>query len=361
MRLLFIGELAFGQTSLMRLRAFERLGFVTRGIDTIEPWFQVGWAARQLQRRLEIGPAINKINRIVLEAAAEFAPSLVWAEKQEFLRLETVVRLKRLGARVVHFTPDPYFSVPWKRTRIMDAALKGFDVLAYCKAYEKLEYEAIGPEVVYMPLGYCDQIHRTIRTSDPRWLSTVGFVGGWEPRRERLLGALVETGVDVKIWGKYWDLLKNGRPGLRRSIILNRLSARDAFPRGYQRSISPALRGGEVYGDDYARAVSGARIGIGFLRKAWPDQHTTRTFEIPACGSMLLADRTDEHMRFFEEGTEAEFFDTKEELIDKVRFYTANEPARALIAEAGQARTEKSRYAYVHRITDMLAELGIAI
>ena len=57
-----------------------------------------------------------------------------------------------------------------------------------------------------------------------------------------------------------------------------------------------------MYADDYARALTGSQIGLGFLRKVCPDQHTTRTFEIPACGSMLLADRTDEHRGFFQEG-----------------------------------------------------------
>ena len=47
-------------------------------------------------------------------------------------------------------------------------------------------------------------------------------------------------------------------------------------------------QGAEVYAEDYARAVTGAKIGLGLLRGVCPDQHTTRTFEIPACGSMLL-------------------------------------------------------------------------
>ena len=97
------------------------------------------------------------------------------------------------------------------------------------------------------------------------------------------------------------------------------------------------------------------RIGLGFLRKVCDDQHTTRTFEIPACGSMLIADRTDEHMAFFAEGKEAEYFDSQEELVEKVSFYSSNEQARAAIAAAGQGRCKSGRYAYIHRLRDALA------
>jgi spore maturation protein CgeB len=96
------------------------------------------------------------------------------------------------------------------------------------------------------------------------------------------------------------------------------------------------------------------------LRKVCPDQHTTRTFEIPACGSMLLADRTEEHRDFFEEGQEAEFFDSIDEMIDKLKFYTRNESARKRVADGGYQRCKQAGYAYMCRLSTALKELRLA-
>jgi spore maturation protein CgeB len=358
LKILFLGEIGPGQTSLMRMNAFARLGHTVRGVHTIEAWKRASWLKRQLQRRLGRGSVVDEINRSVLDVARAFRPDVVWGEKQEFLRAETLGALRQLGAKLVHFTPDPYFSLAWKRTPIMDNALGHFDVLVYCKTYEREQYATLGKPLIYMPLGYCDQVHRPMASDDPRWTSAVGFLGGWEPRREHLLHGLAAAGIDVKIWGGFWDFLQDGKWTPRRQFILKQLAGSDKFRIHCDEFLGRAWQGGEVYGDDYARALTGAKIGLGLVRRVCPDQHTTRTFEIPACGSMLLADRTSEHSELFEEGKEAEFFASTEELVDKAKFYYGAETARLRIASAGFERCVKSKYAYIHRLAAVLIELA---
>lgn len=357
MKILFAGQLSGGQTSLMRMRAFERLGHAVRGIHTTEPWTRTSWLKRQAQRRLGCGSVINEVNRSVLQTAQEFRPELLWAEKQEFLRPETLHELRNLGVRLVHFTPDPYFALSWKRTRLMDESISAFDVLVYCKSYEKSDYEALRRPLIYMPLGYCDEVHRPLVTDNPRWRCSVASLGGWEPHRQRLLHAIAATGVDVKIWGFHWEFLRDGRWTPRRHVILHQIAGAVPFSFQQDELIARAYQGSEVYGDDYARALTGAKIGLGFLRRVCPEQHTTRSFEIPACASMLLAERTDEHQEFFVEGKEAEFFASEEELLHKVKFYSANEASRRRIAEAGCNRCVAGQYAYVHRLRAVINEM----
>ncbi len=358
MKILYLGQIGPGQTCRMRMRALERLGHQVRAVNTSEPWMRAPWLKRQLGRRLQRGSVVDEINHSILEAAREFQPELVWADKQEFLRVEVIEELRKLGARLVHFTPDPYFTLDWKRTQLMDEAIRAFDVFVYCKSYEREHYEALGKPLVYMPLGYCDEVHRPLPSSDSRWACTVGFLGGWEPRRERLLHAIAASDTDLKIWGGHWDVLSDGRWTPRRHLILRQLAGGDHVEFHRDDLLARAHQGGEVYGDDYARALTGSRIGLGLLRKVCPDQHTTRTFEIPACGSLLLADRTAEHQEFFQEGKEAEFFGSDEESLDKVRFYGNNESARQQIAAAGYNRCVEGRYAYVHRLQAALDQVN---
>jgi spore maturation protein CgeB len=73
-----------------------------------------------------------------------------------------------------------------------------------------------------------------------------------------------------------------------------------------------------------------------------------------------MADRTEEHLEFFEEGKEAEFFASSEELLDKVKFYCNNESARKRIAEAGYERCRRDGYAYVCRLRGALQALGLS-
>jgi hypothetical protein len=361
MKILFVGHLNEGQTSLMRMNSLCDLGHEVRGFNVQTEWERTGWLSRRLQQRFNRGAAISRLNEDVLALARNFKPQLIWAEKQEYLEPQTIADLRKTGARLLHFTPDPYFTLSWKRTRIMDASMPLFDYLVTSKQYELAQYRALGKQVVYMPLGFSFAVHRPLNPSEARtareFESEIGFVGGWEPRRETLLSKLAEAGHQVRIWGYAWDHLADGRWTPRRAYRLRLLAGDEPFAIHPNTTLARAVAGGEVYADRYAWSLSGAKIGVGFLRTICPDQHTTRTFEIPACGSLLLADRTDEHREFFEESREADFFSSPEELVDKAKYYLSHETVRERVALAGYNRSVSSGYSYTDRVAKVLDEL----
>jgi spore maturation protein CgeB len=362
MKILFVGSLAVGQTSRMRMEALQRLGHSVRGVDSAERWRSPSPLARRLQQASCVGKVVASLNADVIAAAGGFKPDMLWAEKQEYLRPTTLARLRRDGIRLLHFTPDPYFSLKWKRTRLMDRAISLFDCLVTSKRYELVDYRRLGTPVYYMPLGFDEAVHKPVtpasRQDFANYESDVSFLGGWEPRRERALDIVSRlSGVSLRIWGYGWDHVVDGRLTPRRLLAMRRNAGGQAFSITHKERLAASVQGNEVYGCDYARALSGARIGLGFLRTICDDQHTTRTFEIPACGSMLLADRTEEHREFFAEGVEADFFSSDAEMLDKIDFYLRNEKTRARVAARGFDRCHRSGYSYTARMSALLNQL----
>jgi spore maturation protein CgeB len=105
-----------------------------------------------------------------------------------------------------------------------------------------------------------------------------------------------------------------------------------------------------------ARAIGATKISLGFLRKANRDEYTQRTFEVPACGGMLLAERTPEHLRIYEEDREAVFFDPQrpDELCGKVRRLLQNDDERESIRRAGTAAVLRGGHTYRDRLERLL-------
>jgi glycosyltransferase involved in cell wall biosynthesis len=91
-------------------------------------------------------------------------------------------------------------------------------------------------------------------------------------------------------------------------------------------------------GDAYAKALCGAKICLCFLSKLNRDTYTRRCFEIPACGKVMLAERTEDLMRLFKEDEEACFFSSPEELVRKAQWLINNPDIRERIAQAGLRR-----------------------
>ena len=114
------------------------------------------------------------------------------------------------------------------------------------------------------------------------------------------------------------------------------------------------VKPGWVLAEDAAKVFCATKINLHFLRKVARDLQTTRSVEIPACRGFMLAERTQEHLDLFDEGSEAEFFDDIDELLAKIKHYLLHSEQRKTIANAGYERCVKSGYSNYDRLNEIL-------
>lgn len=340
-KILYIGNLREGGNALDRTVTLRDAGWSVEGIDTW-PYRAAGSRLiRSLTARLQIGLPVRRLNRDLRARAAQGQYDVVLVDKGTLVWRETILALKAGSARnlAVHYTPDAAFFD--NRSREFFRTIRDYDLLVTTKPFELDHYRRAGArELMLIEQGYGPRIDPALAADVPdRLRSEVVFVGHCQPHYATLLKTASEN-FSLKIWGPGWP----------------EYAARNVWAR-------KVVQGPGLFGPDYARALVGAKIALGLLSKRVPETTTTRSFEIPAMGTMLLAERSDDHCRLFEEGREAEFFASPEEMIAKARAYLADDAARAEVAAAGRTRCLRDRYAMgdqFARITDWLAHRASA-
>ena len=78
-----------------------------------------------------------------------------------------------------------------------------------------------------------------------------------------------------------------------------------------------------------------------------------RIFDVCGCGGFLLTNYQSELTELYTPGEEVECFTSREELLDKVRYYLHHEEQRHAIAQRGYTRT-KQEHTVAHRIRTMM-------
>lgn len=323
-RILFTGSLRPGGNGLDRVAMFEAAGFDVQTVDAFPHIMTGSRIERSLAARRHLGRGVVAYNQALNKAAERGGYDIVYVEKGTWIWPDTLRALKK-GARdgrAIHYTGDAQFLE--NRSRHFFAGLPDYDLAVTTKPFELDMYREAGArEVLLIHQGHGQRLAPVPRDEiPPELLSEVCFIGHCQPAYAHVMERLAAR-VPLTIWGPRWP-----------EFAQQNAWARDV------------VRGSGVYGPDYARALSGAKIAVGLLSKRIPETTTTRSFEIPACGTLLLAERTDDHRALFEEGREAEFFEGVDELCDKAERYLADPHARERIAAAGRARCVESGYSF---------------
>lgn len=336
MRILYIGQLWEGSTALERMKVLGGLGHSMVPFD-VSPFAHAARPLQTLAARFNIGPILSRVNRALRQEAGDFRDiSCIWVDKGVWIFPETLQRLKQAtGAQAIHYTPDS--QIHSQRSRHFMSSIPLYDVLVTTKEWETDAYRKAGAKRVILTYQGYDSRFFPRKVREPEravFDSEVCFVGHLQRHYAERLKAMASLNIRLRIWGDAWPGYAEKNPW-----------AEPLVSRG-------------LWGESYPVALACAKIGLGLLGKHIPETSTTRTFEIPAMGTFLLAERTSLHQELFEEGKEADFFSSDEEMQDKTRFYLANQEARQKIAAAGRARCERSGYSSANLMSKIIREIS---
>ena len=340
MKASYIGILTPGSTSRMRAEVLRDLtpGWAWTWVDTDIPMRQQSRLWRTAAFRFNSGRAVREINALVQSEIADRTLDMVWVDKAVFLRQSTVRVLRRAAGRLVHFTPDTAFHA--NRSRHFEKTLPMFDLVVTTKSFEVDEYRTRIPDsrIVLVTQGFDPKLHYP-RFRPAEKIREASFAGLAEPDREQVVAALLDHGVPVRLAGEGW------------SRFLQRWGTHPKL----------AFAGAAVFGDDYARLLSGSWVGLGLLSKRFPELHTTRTFEIPACESILATESTKETKSFFAQD-EALFFHDGAALARRLSdlFSKSSEADLARMAIAGRDRVLNDCRDYPSILKEVLAHAAIS-
>lgn len=340
MKILSVGTfIGLSNTCLHRHWALEKISDKIDAVNTRTGVTSLYYKVANLlfQKGLPVSlPDATGANEQIIELIDKSASepyTIVWIDKGITINPETLLYIKRQSptTKIVGYSPDNMV-LRHNQSQNFLKCIPLYDIHFTTKSYVIDDLKKLGAvEVAFTNKHYEQSFHhpRTLTEEEQHRLGgDVGFIGIWEKERCDSILYLANNGIKVRVFGGgKWNEFKN--------------------------NVNLEVRPG-IFSEDYSKALQAFKISLCFLRKMNSDQQTSRTMEIPACGGFMLAERTKEHQQLFEEGKEAEFFSSDEELLKKCRYYLAHEDERSEIAVAGTLRCAISGYSNDESIKRML-------
>lgn len=335
--------------------------------------------SRQLERLARNQGLLDHARRMIEGGGLDLMFCYVY---DDFLTVEYARRLEALGVPIVNYNVD--MTNQWYR-QIRTAP---YFRLVLCAQRVNMEnLVRYGARVLYFPMAARTPLPSEETEFAPA--APVTFVGTPMDYRIRVLSEIERAGILLAVYGRLWTKQQVSRPersvqktasdiyhygwarlrsegaaGLLRSLAERVASA--PGPKPGLPALSRSVQSGPVPEAALADVFRRSKVNIGITRMIGDDpnrpginQVKLRDFEVPGAGGFHLVEESKDHAGLFDIGREIETWRTPAELIDKIRYYLANDTARAAIAEAGRRRV-LAEHTWAHRFEFLFRQLGLA-
>lgn len=342
LRILAYARTTFGTDDDALVRAFRRQGCSVSVLDDEQVLFP-RWSSPELWllRRLLRPRLVRETSKLLLCMADAIEPHFVFVFKGQGVTRTTVERLKARGCIVALFHPDVSFLT---HGPALVEAIGAYDWVFTTKTFNPgILRQVFGVNhVSYLPSFYDPDLHRpvTLGAEDRhRHECDVGLVANHSPKKEEMVGALVELrpSLRVRVWGNGWERVRGS-------------------------SLRRAITGRPLYGQESVKAICAAAINLGLLTERQTgspsgDLTTARTFQIPASGGFLLHEDNEELRQFLDPETDCGSFVGVAGLCEAVDKHLNWPEERLRRANSGRNRVLRDGHASDDRVLAILKKV----
>ncbi len=333
LRLLIVGNPVEYHLGSHLQAAAESLGWSARIADVRDSWSSNRWINRVHHHLLGRRPSkLAAFGQSVIATCQQFQPHVVISTGIAPLSADVLKEIGRKGiVRVNYLTDDPWSRS--NRAAFFFQSLKEYDVIANPRRANIEQLKNLGcRQVQYVPFGYNPSYHFIETDPTPaeraRFTCDASILGGADDDRVPLALSLVDAGLNVALYGIYWDKY----PRLRK------------YHRGY------------AHGRDLRLAVQLANCHVCMGRKANRDGHAMRSLEFPAMGACLVTEDTSEHRDLYGDDGEAVLYWNDEASLVNVtrRLVEQKELREQLTKELFQRIVGSGKHTYATRLQEII-------
>lgn len=305
--------------------------------------------------------------------------------------------IRRMGVRSVNF----YCNSIHQFSLVGDVAA-GADFAWHAERDARSSYLKVGARPVWIQMAADPRVYHPVLGCERT--PKACFVGMRYADRDTCMDELVRARIPVSLYGPGWGTGAAGtgwtgamasvyeapylgrrrtRPGSWRSyagLLIENLRADGPFgglratwrqfetkvlARSRSRRLAP-IASGSIRPDQIAEVFARHEVILNFSN-VWADNRPgarliphirLRDFEAPMCRSCYLTGHTDEIAEFYEIGREIDTYQTREELVDKTRFYLAHPDAAEKMREAGYRRALRD-HKWTNRFEELFGKIGL--
>ena len=317
-KILIIGDSNKNNNTFLYANAFKKIGYK---IFLLDPIFLKNNFLLKLINFINCKFPINILNPFLfymLKKKLKFINSkidFILLNQGEFYNYKILKYLKlKLNCKIACYIVDnPFTKNEIHRFRNFRSALSLYNFFFTVRKTTYKILKKINKNTFFTSRTYDEVMHRPYPST--RKTTDIIFVGTWmrNENRDYYLKELILNKFKVKIFGDRWH--------------------KSEYYKILKPYVFPA-----VYKRDYAKEISKSKICLCFLNRGNEDEDTTRTYEIPFMGGLLLAERTRVHIETYEEDKEAIFFNNKHELLKKIKFILNNPSVANKIRKSGKKK-----------------------